>query len=153
LHWGPHSNLNSYNLTQAEVIAENGTFADDFHTYALEWNEEGLRTTIDNKTVLQVDFDHSFWQRGAFPEWCANPWKAGSIGAPFDEEFYLIFNLAVGGASFYWPDHESKPWSNSDSHPANQFWNNKNQWLPSWGEGHQSALAIDWVKVWSDAPC
>ncbi|KAI8335864.1 concanavalin A-like lectin/glucanase domain-containing protein [Chlamydoabsidia padenii] len=153
LHWGPHSNLNSYNLTQSEVVAENGTFADDFHTYALEWNEEGLRTTIDNKTVLQVDFDQSFWQRGAFPEWCANPWKSGSIGAPFDEEFYLIFNLAVGGASFYWPDHDTKPWSNSDPHPANQFWNNRHQWLPSWGEGHQSALAIDWVKVWSDLPC
>ncbi|KAI8093299.1 concanavalin A-like lectin/glucanase domain-containing protein [Halteromyces radiatus] len=153
LHWGPNFNLNQYNLTQAEVIAEEGSFADDFHTYGLEWNEEGLRTTIDNITVLQVDFDQTFWTRGEFPDWSMNPWKQGGIGAPFDEEFYLILNVAVGGASSYWPDDPSKPWLNSDLHPATQFWQHRHQWLPSWGSGNKPALAIDWVKVWSDQPC
>ena len=34
--------------------------------------------------------------------------------APFDSQFYLIMNLAVGGATDYWSDHftygNRKPW-------------------------------------------
>ncbi|KAI8063791.1 concanavalin A-like lectin/glucanase domain-containing protein [Gongronella butleri] len=153
LHWGPSFELNSYNKTTAQVQALNGSFADDFHTFGLEWNEEGLRTSVDNETILQVDFDRSFWERGKFPRWSMNPWEGGSIGAPFDEEFYLIINLAVGGASAYWPDDAKKPWSNVDGRPPNQFWDKRSQWLPTWGAGNKRAFAIDWVKIWSNEPC
>lgn len=111
LHWGVHYTMNRFNMTRAEAILEDGTtFADDFHTYGmnnacrrinhlmltcivlgLEWNEDGLRTYIDGKTVLLLNFDQSFWDRGEFPEWSMNPWKSGDIGAPFDQEFYLVY--------------------------------------------------------------
>ncbi|ORX58884.1 concanavalin A-like lectin/glucanase [Hesseltinella vesiculosa] len=150
LHWGPNPSLNNFNLTSAEVQAFNGSFADDFHTFGLEWSEEGLHTTVDNQTILRVDFDQPFWDRGRFPAWSMNPWTAGAIAAPFDEEFYLIVNLAVGGASPYWPDDAAKPWLNNDSHAIHAFWEAKDQWLPTWAEGNKRAFAIDWVKIWSN---
>ncbi|CAO3611666.1 unnamed protein product [Cunninghamella echinulata] len=149
LHWGPNYFLNRYNLTHASVKSKKGTFADDFHTYALEWNEKGLTTTVDNTTILSVPFDQSFWQKGKYTNATSNPWAAGTPAAPFDQEFYLIINLAVGGLNNYWPDHPIKPWTLKDEHPANKFWDAKDKWLPTWGKGNDRALAIDYVKMWS----
>ena len=30
-----------------------------------------------------------------------NPWAAGGRNAPFDQEFYFVINLAVGGTNGY----------------------------------------------------
>ncbi|CEI90635.1 hypothetical protein RMCBS344292_04953 [Rhizopus microsporus] len=151
LHWGPNPYLNKYSLTQAEVHSTNGTFADNFHTFGLEWTKEGLRTYVDKQTVLEVDFDKTAWERGMFDEKTTmNPWKGGDISAPFDQEFYLqIINLAVGGVNGFWPDHPSKPWNNNDPHAPNKFYDSRQKWLPTWGKGNKRALAVDWVKVWS----
>jgi hypothetical protein len=45
----------------------------------------------------------------------ANPWAHGTLMAPFDEEFYIVMNLAVGGMTGYFPDSginkpKPKPW-------------------------------------------
>ncbi|KAI9496870.1 concanavalin A-like lectin/glucanase domain-containing protein [Zychaea mexicana] len=150
LHWGTHWSMDRYNLTHAEAILDDGTtFADDFHTYGLEWSEDGLRTYIDDETVLLVDFDKSFYERGAFPEWSMNPWASGDINAPFDQEFYLVLNVAVGGVNDYWTDGPEKPWRNDDPHAINAFWDKREEWLATWGEGNKRAMAIDWVKIWS----
>ncbi|OAD74008.1 glycoside hydrolase family 16 protein [Phycomyces blakesleeanus NRRL 1555(-)] len=150
LHWGPSYDLNKASMTHAEaILSEDETFADRFHTYGLEWSAEGLRTYVDDKTILQVDFDEPFFERGNFPRWSMNPWDSGDIGAPFDQEFYLILNLAVGGVNGFFPDAPHKPWSNRDPHAVNAFWNNRNQWLPTWGKGNRRAFAIDSVKIWS----
>ena len=92
LHWGPHFHLNKYFLTQGhiETAAKEKDFSEKFHTYGLEWTKEGLRTYVDDKTVLQVDFDKTAYERGEFPKGTQNPWKGGDIGAPFDQEFYLV---------------------------------------------------------------
>ncbi|CEP13881.1 hypothetical protein [Parasitella parasitica] len=150
LHWGPNTFQNKYMLTTEQMMAKRGTtWADDFHTYGLEWTKEGLRTYVDEDTILQVDFDRTSWQRGEFTKPTMNPWKGGDISAPFDQEFYLILNLAVGGVNGYWPEDESKPWQNDDPHAPNAFYNAKKKWLPTWGKGNKRALAIDWVKMWS----
>lgn len=91
LHWGPNVYLNKYFLTTDKAEApEGGTWADEFHTYGLEWTKEGLRTYVDDQTILQVDFDKTSWERGQFKKPTMNPWKGGDISAPFDEEFYLV---------------------------------------------------------------
>ncbi len=41
--------------------------------------------------------DESFWQKGGWGNTYNNPWQAGDQDAPFDQKFYIIFNLAVGG--------------------------------------------------------
>jgi hypothetical protein len=48
--------------------------------------------------LLSVDFrSESFWQRGAYGDKLSNPWAGRPNAAPFDQNFYLIFNVAVGG--------------------------------------------------------
>jgi beta-glucanase (GH16 family) len=91
LHWGPNYYLNKYFLTTDHVMTQPGqTWADDFHTYGLEWTEEGIRTYVDGTTILQVDFDKTAWNRGQFSKSTMNPWEGGDISAPFDQEFYLV---------------------------------------------------------------
>ena len=69
--------------------------------------------------------------------------------APFNREFYLIFNLAVGGSNAYFPDGQGgKPWTNQDPHAPNSFYNAKGQWYQTWN-GEDAALQIDWVRVFS----
>lgn len=65
-------------------------------------------------------------------------------------QFYLIMNVAVGGTGGAFPDGINygsirKPWSNSASNAAEQFWNARNEWLPSW-QGDNVALLIDYVQ-------
>eukprot|EP01027_Heterolobosea_sp_BB2_P027523 GEZU01042967.1.p1 GENE.GEZU01042967.1~~GEZU01042967.1.p1 ORF type:complete len:108 (+),score=5.98 GEZU01042967.1:175-498(+) len=42
-------------------------------------------------------------------------WVNGSRNAPFDQSFFIILNVAVGGTNEYFPDGDGKPWSNSQS--------------------------------------
>lgn len=97
---------------------------------------------------MSVPINQSFWQ---FGNWSGsgldNPWINGGQNAPFDQEFYLIINLAVGGTNGYFPDNVgNKPWSDSSPHAVNGFWDGRAQWQPTWvGEG--AALKIDSVKV------
>ena len=43
-------------------------------------------------------------------------------------------NVAVGGATGYWPDGAGgKPWVNTDPHSVNAFYSAKGAWLPTWG--------------------
>ncbi len=62
-----------------------GTFADDFHTFALEWESGVIRWFVDGD-LYQTQTQWSS-TGGAFP-------------APFDRRFHLLVNLAVGGN---WP--------------------------------------------------
>ncbi|MEX2188440.1 MAG: glycoside hydrolase family 16 protein [Pirellulales bacterium] len=59
-----------------------GSFSDDFHVYAIEWEEKSIRWLVDGKEAYKV----TEWQStgGAYP-------------APFDQPFHLVLNLAVGG--------------------------------------------------------
>lgn len=97
LHWGPHFHLNKYFLTQEQknTPPRQKDFSEGFHTYGLEWTAEGLRTYIDDDTLLQVDFDQTAWSRGGFKSPTMNPWRGGDISAPFDQEFYLVSWLIV----------------------------------------------------------
>ena len=122
----------------------------DFHTYGLVWNASYMGTyldTPDNK-VLEINISKSFWDLGGWPTppW-NNPWESGEKNAPFDREFFLILNLAVGGTNGYFPDGYGKPWSDGNPHAINAFWDAHAQWSPTWTQ----PLAVDWVKVWSEA--
>lgn len=64
--------------------AYNGpVFADDFHTYAIDWSPNQIQWSVDGnvyETRTPADINGNQWV--------------------FDHPFYLILNLAVGG---YWP--------------------------------------------------
>jgi len=59
-----------------------------------------------------------FYEVGNFAsEGIGNPWSGGSKMAPFDKDFYLILNVAVGGTNGFFPDGVAnpggKPWLNT----------------------------------------
>ncbi|KAH9488855.1 Beta-1,3-glucan-binding protein [Bulinus truncatus] len=78
--------------------------------------------------------------------------SSGSKMAPFDQDFYMMFNVAVGGTSGMFPDQNlyggvTKPWHNSSpwSQAMADFWKAHTAWLPTW-QGDNSALIIDYVE-------
>lgn len=152
LHWGPDFFLNRFAKTHKQYDLPSGTFNDDFHVFGLFWNETTLYTYIDNDSnkVLEVDMTQSFWDKGAFPSSTNNPWAGASNAAPFDQEFYLVMNVAVGGVSSYWTEGVgAKPWSNTANNAANQFYDAKKSWYSTWN-GEQSAMQVDWVKIYQN---
>jgi hypothetical protein len=161
LHWGSDSLHNAFQLTHAEYSLEAGDFSQDFHIFGLFWDERGLYTYVDTEDnkVLKVDFtEESFAQRAAAggKDLSFNPWQYSTSSnpkaAPFDQQFFIIFNVAVGGVSGYFPDtFPNKPWSDKSSTAAADFWANRAQWLPSWGDvnSDENAMVIDWIRVYS----
>ncbi|MBP5444916.1 MAG: family 16 glycosylhydrolase [Acholeplasmatales bacterium] len=85
LHWGePHAEK------QGTVTLTDTTFADDFHTFAIEWEPGEIRWFIDDVQYLKV-----------------NDWFTAVDGeeekpypAPFNQDFCIQINLAIGGK---WP--------------------------------------------------
>ena len=58
--------------------------------------------------------------------------------------------MAVGGTADYWTEGVAgKPWSNTATNSVNQFYDAKGAWYPTWA-GEDSALQIDYVKIWQD---
>jgi beta-glucanase (GH16 family) len=71
--------------TGDKYILPSGNLSDDFHVYAVEWEEGVIRWYIDGN-LYQTQ---TKWNTTAAP-----------FPAPFDQKFFIILNFAVGGA---WP--------------------------------------------------
>lgn len=158
LHFGPYPALNGYHYASNTKNDAQG-YNTDFHLYQMEWTPTGLKFSVDNEIVRT--YDGAFWQLGKFDERAPhtnNPWKYSKTSmAPFDEEFYFIINLAVGGTSFF-PDNAvnkagAKPWSNNSPQAATDFWNGRDRWLSTWNlakdGGKSASLQVDYVRVWA----
>jgi len=159
LHWGPYFPEDRWDLThQAYQLPAGESFADDFHTFGCVWDATGIYTYVDSPSnrVLSANWSSTdLYSQGGFQQNvnASNPWVGGTQAAPFDEEFYLIFDVAVGGAlpgqrggADYFPVGPDRPW-NDDGLAINDFWDARASWLPTW-QGDDVALQIDWVRVW-----
>lgn len=155
LHWGPNWDQDQWPQTTASFKGGEA-LSDGFHTYGLFWNETRLETYIDSPSnvVLSVDMSTTdFFTKGG---WASggqdNPWVGEGANAPFNRDFYLILNVAVGGTGGYFAEGMcDKPWSDKSSTAALDFWNKKDEWYPSWNYPltNDSAMKVDWVKVYS----
>ncbi|XP_045463336.1 beta-1,3-glucan-binding protein-like [Harmonia axyridis] len=155
LHWGPSTLMNKYTKTHYEQSSYEG-FDQEWHIYQMVWTPDNITFKIDNQTIGTASPpEGGFWEMGDFSNTnMVNPWRGGSKMAPFDQEFYIVLNLAVGGTSFF-PDGANnsggqKPWSNKSPRASGDFWEGRNQWLPTWKMGtDDQTLKIDYVKVWA----
>lgn len=85
IHYGePHAEQQGF------LKLDNGSFADGFHEYSVEWEPGEMRFYVDGENTLTV-----------------NDWFTAESGkdekpypAPFDQTFFVQMNLAVGGT---WP--------------------------------------------------
>jgi beta-glucanase (GH16 family) len=103
LHYGSRWPLNAE--SSKEYVLPNGGTIADFHVYALEWEPGEMRWSVDGQTYSTQSF---WWSsskieggKGAKPgrEGDLNPWPA-----PFDQPFYIVMNVAVGGKFLGNPD-------------------------------------------------
>ncbi|KAF2887969.1 hypothetical protein ILUMI_18204 [Ignelater luminosus] len=114
LHWGPNRENDGFWRTHWEK--NKNEFNENFHTYEVLWTPDNISFKVDGQTIGSVTPPQGgFWQLGNRGH--GNIWGSGSKLAPFDKEFYLVLNLAVGGVNSYFPDNASnpggKPWSNN----------------------------------------
>jgi beta-glucanase (GH16 family) len=56
---------------------------DEYHVYSLDWQQDKIRMLIDDKLINEF-----------------NPATLAGAGHPFNESFFFIINLAIGGN---WP--------------------------------------------------
>ena len=80
LHYGSKWPKNTH--TGQPFVLEKGTFSGGFHIFALEWEPGAIRWSVDGKLYQTQTKWHS---------------EGGPYPAPFDQAFYLIINLSVGG--------------------------------------------------------
>lgn len=142
LHWGPDSANDAWWRTNNKRQALHTTYSSGFNTYGLEWSEKYLFTYVNTRLlqVLYTNFDQPMWKRGNFPEITSNgtrfkdPWtETNRKNTPFDQPFYLILNLAVGGTNGWFEDGKSgKPWFDHSERARRDFWDARGTWEPTW---------------------
>jgi len=153
MHYGPYWPYNGYeNAHFSKQSAPGNGFDKAFHVYSVEWTPQHVRYFIDNEVLGTVSPPAGgFWELGQFPDNIENPWQYSTTNprmAPFDEKYYLILNLAVGGTNGFFPDNVTppKPWSNEGGNAFSDFWNARGAWFPTW-QGENSHFQIDYVRV------
>ena len=93
IHYGnPHGQKQGiYELT------EGADFAEAFHTYTCEWGPGKITWYVDGNKYFETG------------DWYSRTEGQGELTypAPFDQPFYMILNLAVGGSWVGYPDDDA----------------------------------------------
>lgn len=100
IHFGGEWPANTY-LSGEQHFEDGGRIDTAFHTYSVIWEEDAISWFVDGKFFYKVTKEQ--WFSAAMRD---NP------NAPFDQDFYLIMNLAMGG----WFDGGIEP--NVDDFPV-----------------------------------
>lgn len=87
LHFGDFAPNNKF-LDTRVALASNALPSDDFHVWTLEWGEGLMRFYLDGQKYWEVQADQ--WST-------ASPLAKSNPVAPFDQPFYIMANLAIGG--------------------------------------------------------
>ncbi|MFO7447353.1 MAG: glycoside hydrolase family 16 protein [Ignavibacteriaceae bacterium] len=90
LHYGARPPENKY--SGKPYTLENGSFHEDFHIFSVIWEEGKFEWFVDG--VLYQTQTEWYTTGGVYP-------------APFDQEFHIILNLAVGGNWPGYPDEST----------------------------------------------
>jgi hypothetical protein len=106
---------------------------------------------------MYTHFDEPFFTYGAFPladgngTRLENPWaRTGSNTSPFDQDFYLVIDVAVGGTNGWFKDGKAgKPWLDSSPNARKEFYDARDQWYPTWKTAGQ--MQIKSVKMWQQS--
>jgi len=118
LHFGDLPPGNRY-VDNKTTLPSGALPSDDYHVYSVEWGEGLIRFLVDDRVHFTVTRDQ--WDTGS-------ALAQGNINAPFDQPFYVMANLAVGGR---WPERDNEKGLAPSSIPA-QF-------------------SIDWIRVYQCA--
>ena len=84
IHFGADWTQHNY-VGQGTSLPSGETFADEFHVFSIDWNEDGITWFIDDQPFYSVTST-----------------VTGGQPYPFDSPFFFILNVAVGGQ---WPGY------------------------------------------------
>jgi beta-glucanase (GH16 family) len=87
IHFGDYATANKQQHTRV-TLPTYALPSDDFHVWTLEWAKGLMRFYLDGRQYWELQ--SSDWET-------ASPLAAGNADAPFDQPFYLMANLAIGG--------------------------------------------------------
>ncbi|HBP44304.1 MAG TPA: glycoside hydrolase [Flavobacteriales bacterium] len=76
---------------QGTSISFGQTFSDEFHVFSIDWNEQGITWYLDDVEFFSIDQTVS-----------------GNQNYPFDNPFFFILNIAVGGEWPGYPDETTE---------------------------------------------
>lgn len=83
-------------------------FSADYHTFAVEWDANSIKWLVDDKEMHTENINRMMWSGKG-----TNPYTKN--GQPFDQSFYWILNIAVGGNFFgggpYVSAAQAKSWA------------------------------------------
>ncbi|KAJ9598215.1 hypothetical protein L9F63_011098 [Diploptera punctata] len=154
LHFGPDGSHDRYWFARWEkVISKGPDVGKGFHVYGLKWTDHNIQFTLDGNLIGKIDApEGGFWHLGEYDKdpGGTDIWKDGNSMAPFDNDFVILMNVAVGGT--YFPDDyinhpHPRPWDWSSSHPIRDFWEKRNWWQPTW-HGEDAAMQVDYVRLY-----
>lgn len=119
----------SVNRSKLPKRQSSKVWADSFHTFEIEWSSGRIEVKVDGVEYGEQILDGSF-----------------------SKPSYVTLGIAVGGIHEF-PDLVTsngyvKPWRNVESKATYKFYNAKNNWYPTW-DSQQTALEVDYVKVWA----
>ncbi|HCZ08186.1 MAG TPA: glycoside hydrolase, partial [Flavobacteriales bacterium] len=83
VHWGPDNGQHQYYGTTAPALSFPETFADEFHVFSIDWQENEIKFYLDDVHYHTV-----------------TPQNMNGMAYPFNDAFFFIMNVAVGGE---WP--------------------------------------------------
>ena len=90
IHYGvPHRQ------SQGRYQLSEGSFSDEYHVFSVEWKPGILKWYVDGNLIFTEKEWYSMRETG----------ESAVYPAPFDQPFYLILNLAVGGN---WPGNPNE---------------------------------------------
>ena len=105
IHYG-YSAGTGHKENQGKNTFVDGNLADEFHTYAVEWDPGKITWFVDDNEVYST----SDWYTGTDDD------NQVTYPAPFDQDFYIILNLAVGGSWVGYPTDDVYAGMNDQSY-------------------------------------
>ncbi|WP_051689276.1 carbohydrate binding domain-containing protein [Butyrivibrio sp. AE2032] len=105
IHYGYSSGSGHKENQGTRTIEANG-YSNDFHDYVVEWDPGKITWFVDGEEVYTT----SDWYTGTDDD------NQITYPAPFDQNFYVILNLAVGGSWVGYPDDETYSHINEDAY-------------------------------------
>ena len=83
VHWGPDNGQHQYYGSTGPALSFPETFATEFHVFSIDWQEDEIKFYLDDVHYHTV-----------------TPSNMNGMAYPFNDAFFFIFNVAIGGA---WP--------------------------------------------------
>lgn len=87
IHFGDYAPKNKFRDTRV-ALPSFALPSDDFHVWTLEWGEGLMRFYLDGR---------KYWELTTADWDTASPLAQSNPVAPFDQSFYIMANLAIGG--------------------------------------------------------